>query len=90
MTQDMGRHFNLLGHNGIKDMEIAVLDFIHLAAKTTAGLTIRLQIEFNWIHRLRSMLPFGMNTKDKTPLETGCRNWKYYRSNRTPKAIKPY
>ena len=90
LTEDVGRHFNLPGHSSIRDMEITVLDFIHLAAKTTAGLTIRLQIEFNWIHRLKSMLPFGMNTKDKTPLETGCRNLKNYRSNRTRANIKPY
>ena len=82
LKEDVGHHFNLPGHEGIKDLEITVLDFIHLVAKSTPGLKIRLQIEFNWIHRLRCMLPFGINTKDKTPLETGCRNWRHYRTNK--------
>ena len=50
--------------------------------KSTPGLSIHLQIEFNWVHRLRCMLPFGINTKDKTPSETGCRNWRHYRANK--------
>ncbi len=71
LQEDVGRHFNLPGHKGIEDMEISVLDFIYTAPKTEHGLTLRLQIEFNWIQRLRTMLLFGINTKDRTPLETG-------------------
>ena len=82
LTEDIGRHFNLPGHQGLRDMEISVLDFIFAPAKTSHGLTLRLQIEFNWIQRLRSMLPLGINTKDRTPLETNCRNWRHYRKGR--------
>ena len=45
LKEDVGRHFNLPNHRGIKDLEISVLDFIHLPAKTAPGLNIRLQIE---------------------------------------------
>ena len=81
LSEDVGRHFNLPGHHGIQDMEISVLDFIFTAPKSIHGLTLRLQIEFNWIHRLRTMLPFGINTKDKAPLETGCGSWRHYLLN---------
>ena len=60
-------------------MKIHILDFIHVQRKSQEGLTLRLQIEFNWIQRIRTMLPLGLNTKDRTPLTTGCRNWKTYR-----------
>ena len=82
LQEDVGRHFNQPGHRGLDDIEIKVLDFIFVVPKTEHGLILRLQIEFNWIHRLRTMLPFGINTKDKTPLETGCRSWKHYLHNR--------
>ena len=81
LKEDIGRHFNLPEHEGLKDMEIHILDFIHAHPKSSEGLTLRLQIEFNWIQRLRTMLPLGLNTKDRTPLSLNCRNWKYYRSN---------
>ena len=41
-------------------------------SKMKFALTLRLQIEFNWIHKLRAMLSRGMNTKDETPLTKGC------------------
>ena len=83
LKEDIGRHFNLPEHNGIRDMRIHILDFIHAHPKSAHGLTLRLQIEFNWIQRLRTMLPMGLNTKDRTPLETGCRSWKNYRKTVT-------
>ncbi len=79
LSNDVGRHFNMGDHNGTCDIEIFVLDFIYAPPKTEFGLTLRLQIEFNWIHRLRTMLPCGINTKDKTPLSKGYRNWHTYR-----------
>ena len=33
MANDIGRHFNLPDHSGLKDMEITVLDFIHAHQK---------------------------------------------------------
>ena len=79
LKEDVGRHFNLPGHNGLTDMRIHILDFIFAHPKSPQGLTLRLQIGFNWVQRLRTMLPSGLNTKDWTPLATNCRNWRYYR-----------
>ncbi len=79
LKEDMGHHFNLPGHHEVNDMKIHILDFIYTAPKSSLGLTLRLQIEFNWIHRLCTILPLGLNTKDRTPLETGCCTWRHYR-----------
>ena len=79
LGNDVGRHFNLSGHNGTEDIEIHVIDFIYAPPKTEFGLMLRLQIEFNWVHRLRTMLPWGINTKDKMPLSKGCRHWSTYK-----------
>ncbi len=79
LKEDVGRHFNLQKHHGVKDLQITVLDFIHAHPKSDYALTLRLQIEFNWIQRLRTMLPLGLNTKDRTPKEEACRKWKHYR-----------
>ena len=76
--EDISRHCNLSGHDGLSDMKIHILDFIHVHPKNQEGL--RLQIEFNWIQRLRTMLPAGLNMKDSTPFSTGCRNWRHYRN----------
>ena len=57
-------------------MEITIVDFIFCHPKSNYGVTLRLQIEFNWIQRLRTMLSMGLNSKDRTPLETHCRSWK--------------
>ncbi len=57
-------HFNKQDHNGIKDMIIHVLDFIHAGAKTDTALALRLRIEAAWIHRLQSAFPLGLNYLD--------------------------
>ena len=59
-------------------MIIHVVNFIFIHLKNEHGITLRLQIEFNWIQRLRTMLPMGLNTKDRAPLDTKCRNWRDY------------
>ncbi len=81
LKDDIGRHFNLPDHHGLEDMTLHILDFIFAPPKSPHGLTLRLQIEFNWIQRMRTMLPFGLNTKDRTPLESNCRSWRNYRQN---------
>ena len=87
LTEDVSRHFSTNQHNGLSDMGITIVDFIFCHPKSNYGITLRLQIEFNWIQRLRTMLPMGLNTKDRTPLETYCRNWKTYRDNSKIKVI---
>ena len=67
LKEDIGRHFNIEDHHWLSDMIIHILDFIHAPPKSQHGLTLWLQIEFNWIQRLRTMLPMGLNTNDRTP-----------------------
>ena len=82
LTNDIGWHFNLAGHNGKNDMTIHILDFIHAPAKSGFGHTLWLQFELNWIHRLWIMLPLGINTKDRSGTAVHCRNWCTYRDTR--------
>ena len=37
LKKDVGQHFNLPGHNGIRDVEIAVVDVIHSHPKSTSS-----------------------------------------------------
>ena len=57
----VGRHFNQEDHNGIEDMEIHVLDFIHCPPESMGAAYLRDKIEFNWIHRLKTQKPLGIN-----------------------------
>ncbi len=79
LVEDVSRHFVTNEHKGLSDMKIHIVDFIHVHPKSSHGITLRLQIEFNWIQRLRTMLPMGLNTKDRTPQDNNCRNWRHYR-----------
>ena len=66
----VSRHFNEHDHDGLGDVKVYVLDFIHKAPikipgkKGDLALGLRLKIEKNWIHRLRTVSPFGLNIKD--------------------------
>ncbi len=74
--KDIGRHYNSNGHSGTKDMSIYVLDFIYEHPRTRLALELRNVIEHHWIQRLRTQLPWGLNTMDKSPtLTTFCRHW---------------
>ena len=79
LTQDIGRHFNQGGHHDERDITITILDFIYAPPKSKFTLELSLQIKFNWIQHLRTMLPLGLNTKDRTRIVTYCRSWKNYR-----------
>ena len=63
---EVSRHFNRNGHRGLEDVEIHVLDFIHLSITKNATLDIRLGREFDWIHRLHCTIPKGLNSLDGT------------------------
>ena len=63
---EVSRHFNRNGHRGLEDVEIHVLDFIHLSTTKNATLHIRLGREFDWIHRLHCTIPKGLNSLDGT------------------------
>ena len=50
-----------MGHNSVSDLSIFILDFIHMAPKTPRAKQLRLTIEQNWIHRLKTPYPNGLN-----------------------------
>jgi len=60
----ISKHFNLPGHEGISDVEIHVVDFIHAPPKSKMGSHLRDLIEKNWIMKLRTFAPNGINTMD--------------------------
>ncbi len=60
-THSVARHFNLPGHRGHKDMEIHIVDFIHTRPGSNLALKLRNIIETNWIHKLRTQAPIGLN-----------------------------
>ncbi len=57
----VSRHFNSPGHNGLTDVEIHIVDFIHAKPRSNRAHTLRDTIETNWIHRLRTQAPIGLN-----------------------------
>ena len=81
LMNDVSKHFNLPGHKGIEDIEIHILDFIHLHPNFKEALYIRNHVEMNWIHRLHTQQPIGMNTMDAPPRHDPqrCRAWEHYR-----------
>ena len=78
-SEDIGFHFNSVGHSGFSDMKVHMLEFLDLHLKSKEGHNLRLQVEFNWIHRLRTMLPMGINTKDSSWESTESRNWMHHK-----------
>ncbi len=74
MKEDIGRHFNSTGHSGTSDLHIHVLDFIHAPERVGFALDMRLQVEYNWMQTLKTMLPMGFNTMDQTPTAQYCRD----------------
>ncbi len=58
-------------------MKLHILDFIFAEPNSEKAKVLRDQIEFHWIQRLRTQLPHGINTMDKSPCHNNyCRNWK--------------
>ncbi len=58
----------------MSDVSIHVLDFIYAPAKADFAQDLRLQVEYSWIHTLRTTLPHGLNSMEKAPIATHCRN----------------
>ena len=61
---EVSRHFNREGHKGLDDVSIHVLEFIHHGPQSEGAVDTRLSKEFDWIHRIRSQIPLGMNAID--------------------------
>ena len=63
-NSDIGQHFNSPGHRGLADVEIHIVDFIHCAPESETARKLRYGIEKNWIFRLRTLIPQGLNLID--------------------------
>ena len=61
---EIGKHFNSPDHNGLDYVEITILDFIHAHPAGSKSKKLRDLIEFNWIQRLHSNAPTGLNVMD--------------------------
>ena len=64
VEHEVPRHFNSPKHRGLHDVEIHVLQFINYDTKKDGTKSHRLKTEFDWIHRLRTQIPLGLNTID--------------------------
>ena len=63
-TKAVGLHFSLPDHNGCKDIEISVLEFIKKPPRSPEAAIIRDRVEKRWIHLLRCPAPQGLNIFD--------------------------
>jgi hypothetical protein len=60
----IARHFNLPDHKQLDDIEIHIVDFIYRHPDSQEASKLRDKIEKNWILRLRTSAPHGINTMD--------------------------
>ena len=61
---EVSRHFNQVTHEKLKDVEIHILEFVHASTERDNTKDKRTQLEFDWIHRMRSQIPKGLNSID--------------------------
>ena len=61
---EIGGHFNSDHHSGLDDISVHVIDFVHAAPHTQRAKSLRDLIEFNWIQRLHTNAPSGLNVMD--------------------------
>ena len=61
---EVSRHFNQRDYHKLADVEISILSFVHQGPDSEAALQMRLRLEFDWIHKLRSQIPLGLNSMD--------------------------
>ncbi len=58
-------------HN-VDDIKITILAFIQRDPEDPQTTLYRAYVEHQWIHKLRTMVPFGINVKIHDPLASGC------------------
>ena len=63
-TKPLGSHFGRRNHPSTEVLEIYVLKFIKNAPDSQSGQIERDIHETQWIHRLKTSLPFGLNSMD--------------------------
>ena len=63
-THSVGRHYNSEDRTGLNNVILHVLQFGRRDPDSKESLTIRLDLEQLWVHRLRSTTPMGLNVFD--------------------------
>ena len=66
----VGKHFSQPSHNGIKDIQISVLEFIKKPPRSPASVIIRNRVEKRWTHLLRCLAPQGLNIENPKEYKT--------------------
>ena len=61
---EIANHFNSQHHSGLDDISVYVVDFVHAAPHTPKSKYLRDLLEFNWIQRLHTNAPTGLNVMD--------------------------
>ena len=82
LSDDIGKHLDTDRHNGKSDVELFVLDFVYCHPNDDYAKSLRLLLENKWIHRLRSQLPYGLNTMQSVRDYGKSHNWNYNKSGR--------
>lgn len=60
---NVGLHFNRPGHS-VNDVRIQVLEFIKANPGSELATKLRNDSETHWMHKLKSLAPFGINATD--------------------------
>ncbi len=63
-TKPLGQHFAKPNHSDVHVLEIYILKFIKRSPDSAEAQWLRDYHELQWIHRLKSSLPFGLNSMD--------------------------
>ena len=60
----VSKHFSQRSHNGLKDVQISVLEFIKKPPRSPQAAVIRNRVEKRWTHLLRSLAPYRLNIEN--------------------------
>ena len=63
-AKPLGQHFAKANHSDVQVLEIYILKFIKRSPDSAEAQRLRDHHELQWIHRLKSSLPFGLNSMD--------------------------
>ena len=61
---EIAPHFNSGFHKGLDDVQIHIVDFVYAAPDSVKAKYLRDLLEFNWIQRLHTNAPIGLNVMD--------------------------
>ena len=61
---EIARHFNSPNHIGLEDVTIHIVDFVYATPHSPKAKYLRDLLEFNWIQRLHTNAPVGLNVMD--------------------------